>query len=73
MAIIGGGMGAAIAYAFLNSGVEVAVLETDVDRMVRASANIETLIGRFVIGRIDENAVMRNQLTLTQITKTLGR
>ena len=35
-------MGAAIA-AFLNSGVEVAVLETDVDGMVRASAN-ETLI-----------------------------
>ena len=76
VAIIGGGtMGAAIAYAFLNSGVEVAVLETDVDGMVRASANIETLISAGLSsGRIDENAANahRNQLTLTIDYQDLG-
>ena len=68
-AIIGGGtMGAAIAYAFLNSGVEVVVLETDADGMARVSANIETLISADLSsGRIDENAANTrwDQLTLT--------
>ena len=76
LAIIGGGtMGAAIAYAFLNSGAEVVVLETDVDGMARASANIETLISAGLSsGRIDENAANahRNQLTLTTDYQDLG-
>ena len=69
VAIIGGGtMGAAIAYAFLNVGAKVVVLEIDVNGVARASANIEALIRtNLSSGRIDENAANahRNQLTLT--------
>jgi len=69
VAIVGGGMmGAAIAYAFLNTGAEVVVLETDADGLARASANIEALISDSLSsGRIDETAAnaWRNQLTLT--------
>ena len=76
LAIIGGGtMGAAIAYAFLNSGAEVVVLETDVDGMARASTSIETLISAGLSsGRIDENAAnaRRDQLTLTTDYQDLG-
>ena len=37
VAVVGGGtMGAAIAYAFLNTGAEVVVLETDADGLTRA-------------------------------------
>ena len=75
-AIIGGGtMGAAIAYAFLNAGAVVVVLETDVDGIARASANIETLISAGLSsGRIDENAANAcwDQLTLTTDYQDLG-
>ena len=76
VAIIGGGtMGAAIAYAFLSTGVEVVILETGVEGMARASANIETLISTSLSsGRIDETAAnaRRNQLTLTTDYQDLG-
>ena len=69
VAIIGGGtMGAAIAYAFLNAGAEVVVLEADVDSIARASTNIEALISTGLsLGRIDETTAnaRRDQLTLT--------
>ena len=69
VAIIGGGtMGAAIAYAFLNVGAKVVVLEIDVNGVARASANIEALIRtNLSLGRIDETAAnaRRNQLKIT--------
>ena len=56
VAVVGGGtMGVAIAYAFLNAGVEIVVLETDADGLARASTNIEALISNSLsMGRIDE-------------------
>ena len=76
VAIIGGGtMGAAIAYAFLNAGAKVVVLETDVDGMARASTKIEALISTGLsLGQIDETAAnaRRNQLTLTTDYQDLG-
>ena len=76
VAIIGGGtMGAAIAYAFLNAGVKVLVLESGADSMARASDNIETLISTGLsLGRIDETAASarRNQLKLTTDYQDLG-
>ncbi len=68
VAVVGGGtMGAAIAYAFLNTGAKVVVLETDADGLARASTNIEALISNSLSsGRIDETAAnaRRKQLTL---------
>ena len=57
VAIIGGGtMGAGIAYALLNAGLEVTVLETDPDAVKNAGANIDKIIGASLgRGLIDEN------------------
>ena len=43
--VVGGGtMGAGIAYALLNAGIFVDLLETDSDGVARAEANVETII-----------------------------
>jgi 3-hydroxyacyl-CoA dehydrogenase len=45
VAVVGGGtMGAGIAYALLNAGVQVTLLETDADSAERALANVSGLI-----------------------------
>ncbi|PLX39151.1 MAG: enoyl-CoA hydratase [Hyphomicrobiales bacterium] len=45
VAIVGGGtMGAGIAYALLNAGLKVSVLETDADGVERARANVDKII-----------------------------
>ena len=76
VAVVGGGtMGAAIAYAFLNAGTEVVVLETDGAGLARASDNIEALISNSLSsGRIDEATAdaCQNQLTLTTDYQDLG-
>lgn len=45
VAVVGGGtMGAGIAYACLNAGLSVALLETDAEGSARARANVEKII-----------------------------
>jgi len=45
VAVVGGGtMGAGIAYALLNAGLRVTLLETDVDGVARAFANVDKII-----------------------------
>ncbi|TNF17616.1 MAG: FAD-dependent oxidoreductase [Rhodobacteraceae bacterium] len=45
VAVVGGGtMGAGIAYALLNAGMRVTLLETDEDGVARATANVEKVI-----------------------------
>ena len=45
IAVVGGGtMGAGIAYALLNAGYRVSVLETDADGVERANSNIEKIV-----------------------------
>lgn len=44
--VVGGGtMGAGIAYALLNAGVQVTLLETDADAVGRAVVNVDKIIG----------------------------
>ncbi|MBM1221692.1 enoyl-CoA hydratase/isomerase family protein [Ponticoccus sp. SC2-23] len=69
VAVVGGGtMGAGIAYALLNAGLRVTVIETDADGVERARANVEKIIDASQRrGLIDEAgaAARRNALTLT--------
>ena len=45
VAVVGGGtMGAGIAYALLNAGLTVTLLETDQEGMARAAANVDKII-----------------------------
>ena len=45
VAVVGGGtMGAGIAYALLNAGLKVTLLETDADAVARARANVEKIV-----------------------------
>lgn len=45
VAVVGGGtMGAGIAYALLNAGLKVTILETDIDGVGRAVSNVEKII-----------------------------
>jgi 3-hydroxyacyl-CoA dehydrogenase len=45
VAVVGGGtMGAGIAYALLNAGLRVVLLETDMDGVVRARANVDKIV-----------------------------
>lgn len=45
VAVVGGGtMGAGIAYAFLNAGLRVTLLETDAEATARAQDNVERII-----------------------------
>ncbi len=56
VAVIGGGtMGAGIAYALLNAGLAVTVLETDAKGVARARANVEKIVtASLERGLIDE-------------------
>ena len=57
IAVVGGGtMGAGIAYAMLNSGYSVTILETDEDGVTRARTNVEKIIDASIKrGIIDED------------------
>ncbi|WP_136442549.1 FAD-dependent oxidoreductase [Pacificoceanicola onchidii] len=47
VAVVGGGtMGAGIAYALLNAGLSVVLLEMDADGVARAQDNVEKIIGQ---------------------------
>lgn len=54
--VVGGGtMGAGIAYALLNAGIAVTILETDADGVTRARENVEKIIAASLNrGLIDE-------------------
>ena len=56
IAVVGGGtMGASIAYALLNAGLTVTLLETDAEGVSRATANVEKIIeASLKRGLIDE-------------------
>ncbi len=56
VAVVGGGlMGSGIAYALLNSGFRVTILETDDDGVERACTNVDTIIAASLKrGLIDE-------------------
>ncbi len=68
-AVVGGGtMGAGIAYALLNAGIGVVLLETDADGVARAEANVEkTVDASLKRGLIDEAgaAERRRRFTAT--------
>jgi 3-hydroxyacyl-CoA dehydrogenase len=70
IAVVGGGtMGAGIAYAALNAGLQVTLLETDADGAARARERIERLLGEGVRrGLFDEKgaADRRTRLQATQ-------
>ncbi len=64
----GGTMGAGIAYALLNKGSEVTLLEADMDGVEKANANVEKIIAASVKrGLIDEGAAeaCRQRLMVT--------
>ena len=69
VAIVGGGtMGAGIAYALLNAGLSVTLLETDADGVARAESNIGKIIeASMKRGMIDAEKAedQRKRLTLT--------
>lgn len=69
VAVVGGGtMGAGIAYALLNAGMRVTLLETDAEGVARARANVEKIVGASLTrGLIDEAGAneRRARLTLT--------
>ncbi|WP_341861304.1 FAD-dependent oxidoreductase [Gymnodinialimonas sp. 57CJ19] len=69
IAVVGGGtMGAGIAYALLNAGLRVTLLETDADGVARAKANVDKIIeaslkrGMIDAARADDH---RARLTLS--------
>ena len=70
IAVVGGGtMGAGIAYAALNAGLQVTLLETDAEGAARARERIERLLGEGVRrGLFDEQgaADRRTRLQATQ-------
>ncbi len=63
IAIIGGGtMGAGIAYALVNAGYSIAILETDQDAVDRALANVEAIIAASQKrGLIDEDGAQQRR------------
>lgn len=69
IAVVGGGtMGAGIAYAILNAGLSVSLIETDAEGVTRARANVEKIIAASLKrGLIDEIRAtdLRARLTLT--------
>ncbi|MDD9908636.1 MAG: 3-hydroxyacyl-CoA dehydrogenase NAD-binding domain-containing protein [Ahrensia sp.] len=69
IAVVGGGtMGAGIAYALLNAGLSVTLLETDADGVARAESNIDKIINASTErGLIDANRAQdhRKRLILT--------
>ena len=67
VAVVGGGtMGAGIAYALLNAGLRVTLLETDADGAARARANVEKIIADSLKrGLIDEACAEARGTALT--------
>lgn len=69
VAVVGGGtMGAGIAYALLNAGLKVTLLETDADAITRADGNIDKIIDASLKrGLIDTDTAEnhRSRLTVT--------
>ena len=72
VAVIGGGtMGTSIAYAFLNAGIIVTIIESDHDGVQRASKAIEKIISSSLSSdRIKQHEATdrRTRLTVTTIT-----
>ncbi len=66
-AVVGGGtMGAGIAYALLNAGIEVVLLETDAEAVARAQVNLEKIIAASLQrGLIDESAAAARRKAFT--------
>ena len=66
-AVVGGGtMGAGIAYALLNAGIGVVLLETDADGVARAEANVEKIIAASLKrGLIDEAGAATRRAAFT--------
>ncbi|MEM7043461.1 MAG: FAD-dependent oxidoreductase [Pseudomonadota bacterium] len=76
VAIVGGGtMGSGIAYALLNAGMAVTLLETDASAADRAKANVARIIeATLTRGLIDENAAnaRRERLSVTDDYERAG-
>ena len=77
VAVVGGGtMGAGIAYAALNAGLSVVLLETDDEGVARACANIDKIVSASLKrGLIDEAGAeaRRDRLTLTTDYAAAGK
>ncbi|SPF81619.1 3-hydroxyacyl-CoA dehydrogenase NAD-binding domain-containing protein [Pseudoprimorskyibacter insulae] len=77
VAVVGGGtMGAAIAYAMLNAGLSVVLLETDADGVARARDNVEKIVAASLKrGLISEEgaADRRARLTLSHDYSDAGQ
>ena len=77
VAVVGGGtMGASIAYAFLNAGMTVTILETDNCSAQRASKATEKIIlASLASGHIDQQAAAdrRARLTVTDTDVNFGK
>lgn len=70
VAVVGGGtMGAGIAYALLNAGLRVTLLETDEDGVYRANTNVEQIIAASLKrGLIDETKATARRVKFTATT-----
>lgn len=68
-AVVGGGtMGAGIAYALLNAGLKVVLIETDESAVGRARKNVDTIIKASLERKLIDDAQaasIRNRLSLT--------
>lgn len=66
-AVVGGGtMGAGIAYALLNAGIAVTLLETDADGVARARANVDKIVAASLQrGLISADEADRRRAALT--------
>jgi len=67
VAVVGGGtMGAGIAYALLNAGLGVVLLETDADGVARAEANVQKIVAASLKrGLIDESGAAARRRAFT--------
>ncbi len=65
--VVGGGtMGAGIAYAFLNAGIFVDLIETDAEGVARAQGNVDKIIAASLKrGLIDEAAAAKRRAALS--------
>jgi len=69
IAVVGGGtMGAGIAYALLNAGLRVSLLETDDDGVARAKANVEKIVAASLKRGLIDDAGANKRRGLLQIT-----
>ena len=70
IAVVGGGtMGAGIAYALLNAGLTVTLLETDAEGVTRAQENVEKIIAASLKrGLISESGAEDRRKRLTATT-----